>query len=143
LKTLGGLLPVDVVFRRLGDGYCDPLELRNDPSLGVAGLLQAVRAGNVAVANVLGSSLVESAAFIPFLPGLCRQLLGEDLKLPSVATWWSSIRLPSPVRVLPAAMARSSRLVAASSKLCASSRVGWGPVAIGLDPSEFPDRARL
>ena len=88
LKTLGGLLPVDVVFRRLGDGYCDPLELRSDPSLGVAGLLQAVQAGNITVANVLGSSLVESSAFIPFLPGLCRHLLGEDLKLPSVATWW-------------------------------------------------------
>jgi len=88
LKTLGGLLQVDVVFRRLGDGYCDPLELPSDPALGVPGLLQAVQAGNVAVANALGSSVVESAAFIPFLPGLCRQLLGQDLKLPSVATWW-------------------------------------------------------
>jgi uncharacterized circularly permuted ATP-grasp superfamily protein/uncharacterized alpha-E superfamily protein len=88
LKTLGGLLPVDVIFRRLGDGNSDPLELHGEPSLGVAGLLQAVRAGNVAVANGLGSSLVESSAFIPYLANLCQQLLGEALVLPSVATWW-------------------------------------------------------
>jgi uncharacterized circularly permuted ATP-grasp superfamily protein/uncharacterized alpha-E superfamily protein len=88
LKTLGGLLPVDVIFRRLGDQNCDPLELRGDPALGVPGLLQAVRSGHVAIANALGSSLVESSALMPYLPGLCRQLLGEELLLPSVATWW-------------------------------------------------------
>ena len=88
LKTLGGLLPVDVIFRRLGDMNADPLELRGNASIGLAGLLQAARAGNVAVANALGSSLVESAAFIPFLRGLSQQIFDEDLKLPSVATWW-------------------------------------------------------
>lgn len=88
LKTLGGLLPVDVIFRRLGDRKSDSLELHGEPSLGVAGLLQAVRAGNVAIANSLGSSLVESPAFIPYLANLCQQLLGETLRLPSVATWW-------------------------------------------------------
>ena len=88
LKTLGGLLAVDVVFRRLGDSRCDPLELRCDAALGVPGLLQAVQAGHVAVANALGSSLVESTGFMSYLPGLCRQLLGEDLKVPSIATWW-------------------------------------------------------
>jgi uncharacterized alpha-E superfamily protein len=54
----------------------------------VAGLLEAVRAGNVAVANALGSGLTETSAFMPFLPGLSRRMLGEPLKLPSVATWW-------------------------------------------------------
>jgi uncharacterized circularly permuted ATP-grasp superfamily protein/uncharacterized alpha-E superfamily protein len=88
LKTLGGLEPVDVILRRLDDDYCDPLELRNDSLLGVPGLLEALRAGNVAIANSLGSGLVESPAFLAFLPGLCRHLLGEELKLPSVATWW-------------------------------------------------------
>src|SRR5580692_1433542 len=88
LKTLGGLLPVDVIVRRQDDSYCDPLELRGDSMLGVAGLVQAVRSGNVAVANALGSGLAESSAFIPFLPGLSRNLLGERLALPSVATWW-------------------------------------------------------
>jgi uncharacterized circularly permuted ATP-grasp superfamily protein/uncharacterized alpha-E superfamily protein len=88
LKTLSGLLPVDVILRRLDDEDCDPLELRGDSSLGVAGLLQAARSGHVVIANALGSGLVESPAFLAFLPGLCRALLGEDLKLPSVATWW-------------------------------------------------------
>ena len=88
IKTLEGLEPVDVIFRRLDDSFCDPLELRGDSSLGVAGLVEAARAGNVAVANALGSGVIETAAILPFLPGLCRHLLGEELMLPSVATWW-------------------------------------------------------
>jgi uncharacterized alpha-E superfamily protein len=88
LKTLGGLEPVDVILRRVDDVFCDPLSLRSDSSLGVAGLVHAVRAGNVAVANALGSGLAESPALLAFLPGLCRALLGEELALPSVATWW-------------------------------------------------------
>ena len=88
LKTLGGLEPVDVLMRRVDDSFCDPLSLRADSSLGVAGLVHAVRAGNVAVANALGSGLVETPALLAFLPSLCRALLGEELALPSVATWW-------------------------------------------------------
>jgi uncharacterized alpha-E superfamily protein len=88
LKTLDGLKPVDVILRRVDDSFCDPIELRSDSFLGVAGLVEAVRAGNVVVANALGSGLIESPAFIPFLPRLSQKLLGERLKLPSVATWW-------------------------------------------------------
>jgi uncharacterized circularly permuted ATP-grasp superfamily protein/uncharacterized alpha-E superfamily protein len=88
LKTLSGLEPVDVILRRVDDAFCDPLELRNDSILGVPGLVDALRAGNVAVANTLGSGVVQSAAFKGFLPGLCREVLGEDLLLPSLATWW-------------------------------------------------------
>jgi len=88
IKTLEGLQPVDVIFRRLDDSFCDPLELRSDSSLGVAGLVDAARAGNVTIANALGSGVIETAAIMPFLPGLCRHLLGEELKLPSFATWW-------------------------------------------------------
>ncbi len=88
LKLLGGLLPVDVILRRLDDDYCDPLELRGDSFLGASGLMQAVRAGNVAMANALGTGLVEAPAFIPYLPGLCRLLLGEHLNLASTPTWW-------------------------------------------------------
>ncbi|HTU18035.1 MAG TPA: circularly permuted type 2 ATP-grasp protein [Gemmataceae bacterium] len=88
LKLLGGLQPVDVILRRLDDDYCDPLELRADSFLGVPGLVQAVRAGNVAVANPLGSGLVETPALLAYLPALCRHLLGEELRLPSVPSWW-------------------------------------------------------
>ncbi len=88
LKTLGGLEPVDVILRRLDDAFCDPLSLRTDSSLGVAALMQAVRAHNVVVANGLGSGVVETAALMAFLPSLCKHLLDEDLAMPSVATWW-------------------------------------------------------
>ncbi len=88
LKTLSGLERVDVILRRVDDDFCDPLELRNDSMLGVPGLVEALRAGNVTVANALGCGLLQSPAFMAFLPGLCRQLLGEDLALPSVASWW-------------------------------------------------------
>ncbi len=88
LRTLSGLQRVHVILRRLDDDYCDPLELRSDSALGIAGLADAVRRGNVLVANALGSNLLESGALLGFLPGLCRRLLGEELKMPSVATWW-------------------------------------------------------
>jgi uncharacterized circularly permuted ATP-grasp superfamily protein/uncharacterized alpha-E superfamily protein len=88
LKSLEGLRPVDVILRRMDDGFCDPLELRSESYLGIPGLVEAVRSGNVVVANALGSGLLETSAFIPFLPGLSRSLLGERLTLPSVATWW-------------------------------------------------------
>ncbi len=94
LKTLGGLLPVDLIVRRQDDHFCDPLELREDSMLGVPGLVQAVRAGNVAVANALGAGLVESAAQAAFLPGLCSHILGEELKIPTVATWWCGQKGP-------------------------------------------------
>jgi uncharacterized circularly permuted ATP-grasp superfamily protein/uncharacterized alpha-E superfamily protein len=88
LQTLDGLKPIDVILRRVDSGFCDPIELRSDSFLGVPGLVEAVRAGNVVVANALGSGLIESPAFMPFLPQLSQHLLGERLKLPSVATWW-------------------------------------------------------
>ena len=88
LKTVDGLEQVDVILRRVDDSFCDPLELRGDSLLGVPGLVDAIIAGNVKIANALGSGLIETAAIMPFLPGLCTHLLGEKLKLPSVATWW-------------------------------------------------------
>jgi len=88
IKTLGGLRQVDVIFRRLDDGYCDPLELRSDSTLGIAGLMEAVRSGNVSVANALGSGLLETPALAAFLPSLCRTLLGEELLLQPARSWW-------------------------------------------------------
>jgi uncharacterized circularly permuted ATP-grasp superfamily protein/uncharacterized alpha-E superfamily protein len=88
LKSVQGLKPVDVILRRVDEEWCDPLELRQDSRLGVAGLVEAVRRGNVAIANPLGSGLLENPALIPFLPVLAKALLGEKLLLPSAATWW-------------------------------------------------------
>jgi uncharacterized circularly permuted ATP-grasp superfamily protein/uncharacterized alpha-E superfamily protein len=88
LKTLAGLRPVHAVLRRLDDDFCDPLELRTDSALGVPGLLEAVRQGNVLVANALGSGVLESPGLPGFLPAIAEKLLGEELLLPSIASWW-------------------------------------------------------
>jgi uncharacterized circularly permuted ATP-grasp superfamily protein/uncharacterized alpha-E superfamily protein len=88
LKTLGGLRRVHAIFRRLDDDFCDPVELRADSALGVPGLIAVVRAGKVVIANALGSGVLESAAWMGFIPAAAERLLGEKLLLPSVATWW-------------------------------------------------------
>jgi uncharacterized alpha-E superfamily protein len=92
LKTLSSLVPVHGLLKRLDDGYLDPLELQPESTLGVPGLLQVIRAGNVLVANMPGSAWLESPALLGFLPALCQRLLGESLKLPSLPTWWCGER---------------------------------------------------
>ena len=88
LKTLSGLQRVHAIVRRLDDDFCDPLELRGDSALGVAGLVEAARRGNVLIANGLGANLLESGAILGYLPAISERLLGSPLKMPSVATWW-------------------------------------------------------
>jgi uncharacterized circularly permuted ATP-grasp superfamily protein/uncharacterized alpha-E superfamily protein len=88
LKTLKGLEPVHALIKRLDDEWLDPLELRADSTLGVPGLLQVLRAGNLVLANAPGSAPLESSALLGFLPAISQHLLGEELQLPSLATWW-------------------------------------------------------
>jgi uncharacterized circularly permuted ATP-grasp superfamily protein/uncharacterized alpha-E superfamily protein len=88
LKTLSGLEKVDVILRRVDDVYCDPLELMPDSQLGVPGLLQVLRSGNVSIANPMGSSVLENPGLMPFLNNIARYLLGEELIMPTIASWW-------------------------------------------------------
>jgi uncharacterized circularly permuted ATP-grasp superfamily protein/uncharacterized alpha-E superfamily protein len=88
LKTLSGLRRVHTILRRLDDDYCDPLELRGDSALGVPGLIGALRAKRVVVSNALGTGVLESAAWLGFLPSVAERLTGQKLLLPEVATWW-------------------------------------------------------
>ncbi|MEI1280015.1 circularly permuted type 2 ATP-grasp protein [Leptospira venezuelensis] len=88
LKTIEGLQQVDVIFRRVDDWYMDPLELKGDSLLGVPGILGAVRAGTVTVANPIGSGFLENRAIHAYLANLCKFYLGEDLILPNVPTLW-------------------------------------------------------
>lgn len=92
LTTLEGLRPVDVILRRMDDSYCDPVELRDDSYLGVPGLTNVARGGNVAVANPLGSGVLENPALLSLLPKLSKVLLGESLRIPSVPVWWCGDR---------------------------------------------------
>ncbi len=88
LKSLEGLERVDVIIRRVDDEWCDPLELRQNSLLGVPGLLQVMRMGNVAVINPPGASVVENYGLMAFMENSCRFLLNESLLMNSVATWW-------------------------------------------------------
>ncbi|WP_299800707.1 circularly permuted type 2 ATP-grasp protein [uncultured Maribacter sp.] len=88
MKSLQGLKQIDVVLRRVDDAFTDPLELREDSHLGVAGLLDVVRRKNVAVINPIGSGVIENPGLIPFMPAIAKYFFKEELKLPQIASWW-------------------------------------------------------
>src|SRR5882757_3569002 len=88
VRTVSGLKRAEVLLRRLDGDFADPLELNAASSLGVPGLVQAVRDHKVVIANALGAGLVEARALLAFLPALAPAILGADLAIPNVATWW-------------------------------------------------------
>ena len=88
IRTIAGLKRADVLWRHVDAEWCDPLELNSASHIGVPGLIDAIRAGGVAVENMPGSGLIESRALLAFLPSLARRLIGEDLAMPNIATWW-------------------------------------------------------
>src|SRR5688572_23691309 len=88
IKTVEGLEKVDVILRRVDDAYCDPLELREDSHLGIPGLLEVVRKGNVSIANPLGSSILENTGLMAFMHNIFKYFLNEDPIFKMVATWW-------------------------------------------------------
>lgn len=88
VRTVAGLKPVDVLWRRLDAAWADPLELNENSHIGTPGLVQAVRRDSVTMVNALGSGILETRALLAFLPRICNHLLDEPLKLPNVATWW-------------------------------------------------------
>ena len=88
VRTIAGLKRADVIWRRVDTDWIDPLELNAASQLGVPGMLEALRQGHVALANMPGTGVVESRALMSFLPGLAQRLTGRDLLLPNIATWW-------------------------------------------------------
>jgi uncharacterized circularly permuted ATP-grasp superfamily protein/uncharacterized alpha-E superfamily protein len=88
VRTVAGLKPVNVLWRRLDASWADPLELNENSKLGTAGLLGAVREGNLTMVNALGSGVLESRALLAFLPRISTALTGRPLAIPNVATWW-------------------------------------------------------
>ncbi len=151
LKTLKGLEPVDVILRRLDDDFLDPLELRADSALGIPGLLQAYRAGNVVLANAPGTGFLESAAILGFLPKICKAVMGQTLAIPSIASWWCGER--SALRTLmpqlndyvlkPTFNDRARRFVPAIGKsLSTREREQWTG-RIALHPEDFSAQAFL
>ena len=88
VRTVSGLQRTEVLLRRIDADFADPLELNAASRLGAAGLLQAVRDGKIVIINALGAGLVEARAMLAFLPALAPIVLGADLAIPNVATWW-------------------------------------------------------
>ena len=88
LKSIDQLERVDIIIKRLDDEWCDPLELRRDSLLGIAGLLQVIRLGNVKVLNPPGTSILENYGLMAFMQNACKFLLKEPLLISSIATWW-------------------------------------------------------
>ncbi len=153
LRTVEGLQPLHALLRRLDDDFCDPLELRSDSALGVPGLLQVLRAGNLVLANALGSGFLESSAVQGFLPAISRALLGEPLLLPSLATWWcgeaaawAAVRGNLTGRVLRPAFGGSgggARLIAADEAAALQSRIDDDPDAFTVQGHLALSRAAL
>jgi uncharacterized circularly permuted ATP-grasp superfamily protein/uncharacterized alpha-E superfamily protein len=92
VRTIAGLKRADVIWRRVDGDFVDPLELNGRSRLGVPGLLSAMRAGNTAVSNAPGSGFAESRALMSFMPRIAEHLLGEELRMPNIATWWCGDR---------------------------------------------------
>ncbi len=88
VRTIAGLAPVSVLWRRIDASYSDPLELDEHSRLGVPGLVDSIRRGKLAMVNALGSGVLEMRALLAFMPRLAQALLDEPLKLPNIATWW-------------------------------------------------------
>lgn len=84
LKTIGGLEPIDVIYRRLDDAYLDPVSLRYDSQLGVPGLMTCVRKGTVTIANAVGAGLGDNRSLAALLPRLARFYSREPLLIGSV-----------------------------------------------------------
>jgi len=87
LKTTTGLQRVDVIYRRIDDDFLDPLVFRSDSSLGIAGVINAWRAGNVAIVNAPGSGIADDKAVYPFVPDIIRYYLGQEPILNNVPTF--------------------------------------------------------
>lgn len=88
VKTVAGPMPISVLWRRLDASFADPMELDGRSRLGTAGMVSALRSGQLAVVNALGSGVLEARALMAFLPRVARAVLGEALRLPNIATWW-------------------------------------------------------
>jgi uncharacterized circularly permuted ATP-grasp superfamily protein len=90
MRTTAGLRRVDVIYRRVDDDFLDPLSFRPDSTLGVPGLFNAYRGGNVTLANAIGSGVADDKAIYAYVPEIIRYYLNEDAILPNVPTFLMS-----------------------------------------------------
>ncbi|MBD3787186.1 MAG: circularly permuted type 2 ATP-grasp protein [Sphingomonadales bacterium] len=88
VRTIEGPKPLGALWRRIDAGFADPLEFDPTSQIGTPGLMEAVRAGNLAMVNAFGSGVLEMRALMAFLPRISEVLAGQPLSMPNIATWW-------------------------------------------------------
>lgn len=88
VRTVDGLQPIGLLWRRLDARFADPLELEEGSRIGTPGLVNAIRAGGVRMVNALGSGVLETRALMAFVPRIADAAFGTPLMMPNIATWW-------------------------------------------------------
>ncbi|WP_227394575.1 circularly permuted type 2 ATP-grasp protein [Jeotgalibacillus aurantiacus] len=88
MKTIRGMQRVDIIYRRIDDDFLDPKVFRKDSALGVPGLLEAYRKGNVAILNGIGNGVADDKAMYAFVPEMIRYYLNEEPIIPNVDTYF-------------------------------------------------------
>jgi uncharacterized circularly permuted ATP-grasp superfamily protein len=137
MRTTRGLQRVDVIYRRIDDDFVDPVVFRPDSMLGVAGLVNAYRSGNVALANSLGSGVADDKAVYAYTPEIIRYYLNEDPILPIVETY-----LPLDDKTLDHVLTHLEQLVVKRVDEAGGYGMLMGPSASQLEIEEFRRRIR-
>ncbi|PIL13616.1 hypothetical protein P775_27020 [Puniceibacterium antarcticum] len=88
VRTVAGNKPISVLWRRMDAAFVDPLELNDKSQIGTPGLVNSIRAGHLSMVNALGTGVLQTRAFLAFLPRIARELQGAPLAIPNIATWW-------------------------------------------------------
>ena len=136
-KTTRGLSRVDVIYRRIDDSFLDPLYFRRDSALGVPGLFDAYRAGNVTLANAVGNGIADDKAIYPYVPAFIRYYLGEDPILPNVPTY--ACNEPSERSYV---LAHLEQLVVKRTDASGGYGMLIGPTSTAAERNEFADAIR-
>lgn len=136
-RTTAGLKRVDVIYRRLDDDFLDPLGFRRDTMLGVAGLLNAYRAGNVTLANAVGTGVADDKAVYAFVPQMIKFYLGEEPLLKNVPTYLAD--RPMEMQYI---LANLDSLVVKSVNESGGYGMLVGPHASSSERAAFADKVR-
>jgi uncharacterized circularly permuted ATP-grasp superfamily protein len=137
MRTTRGLAPVDVIYRRIDDDFLDPLTFRPDSSLGVPGLVNAYRAGNVGLANSIGTGIADDKGVYPFVPEMIRYYLKQDPILPNVETF-----LPTVPSHLSHVLENLEHLVVKTVNESGGSGMLIGPASTPAERAAFAERIK-
>jgi uncharacterized circularly permuted ATP-grasp superfamily protein len=137
MRTTRGLARVDVIYRRIDDDFLDPLAFREDSLLGVPGLIDAYRAGQVSLANGIGTGIADDKGVYPFVPDMIRFYLKQDPILPNVETY-----RPLVPAQLNHVLANLERLVVKTVNESGGYGMLIGPASTARQREEFRDRVR-